>query len=64
MRGGLKKYVDFQNRGTKKLSFKIGRPKVQKYQNRVTKSAFKPKIYNRNLVIFHVDEVFTRIVRI
>jgi hypothetical protein len=46
MRGGLKKYVDFQNSGTKKLSFKIGGPKVQKYQNRGTKSAFKPTIFN------------------
>jgi hypothetical protein len=40
---GTKKNVDFENRGTKMLSFKIGEPKVQKYQNRGTKSAFKPK---------------------
>jgi hypothetical protein len=31
--------------GTKKLNFKIGGPKVQKYQNRGTKSAFKPNFY-------------------
>jgi hypothetical protein len=40
--GGPKNYVDFQNRGTKKLNLEIGGPKVHKYQNRGTKSAFKP----------------------
>jgi hypothetical protein len=39
---GTKKNVDFDNRGTKKLILKIGGPKVQKYQNRGIKSAFKP----------------------
>jgi hypothetical protein len=45
---GLKKYVDFVNRGTKKLGLEIRGPKVQKYVNRETKSAFKQK---KNYVI-------------
>jgi hypothetical protein len=42
LRGGPKNYVDFQNRGTKKLNLEIGGPKVQQIQNRGTKSTFKP----------------------
>jgi hypothetical protein len=45
LEGGPKNYVDFQNRGTKKLNLEIGGPKVQQIQNRGIKSAFKPKIY-------------------
>jgi hypothetical protein len=48
MWGGLKKYVDFVNRRTKKLVLEIGGPKVQKYVNKGTKCAFKPKVnYSR-----------------
>jgi hypothetical protein len=36
--------VDFHNRGTKKLDLEIEELKIQKNQNRGTKSAFKPKI--------------------
>jgi hypothetical protein len=43
--GGPKKYVDFDNKGAKKLILEIGGPKLQKYQNRGTKSAFKPKLF-------------------
>jgi hypothetical protein len=57
--GGPKIYVDFHNRGTKKLALEIGGLKVQKYQNRGTKTAFKPNMFylsTINLKIFGRNE--------
>jgi hypothetical protein len=40
---GGSKLIKIENRGTKKLDFKIGRLKLHFFENGGTKSTFKPK---------------------